>query len=85
MARARVADFERDLYEAAGGFADQLLCADDTLSRHELQRRHPRCVLEHTGKVEATECHQLGQRLDGNAFCEVRTDIVFDLAEPCDW
>ena len=84
MARTRVADFERDLDEAPGGFADELLCTDDTLSRNELQRRHPRCVLEHTGKMEGAEFHQLGQRLDGNAFCEVRTHVVFDLAQPCD-
>jgi hypothetical protein len=44
MARARVADFERDLDEAPGGFADELLSADDTLSRDELQRRPPRCL-----------------------------------------
>ena len=84
MARTSVADFERDLDQAPRGFADELLCADDTLSRDELQRRHPSCPLEHTGKVEGTEFHQLSQRLDGNAFREVRTHIVFDLAQPCD-
>src|SRR5271166_4034829 len=57
MARARVADFERDLDEAPGGFADELLCTDYALSRDELQWRHPRCLLEHTGKVEGTEFH----------------------------
>jgi hypothetical protein len=46
MARTRVADFERDLNEAPGGFADELLCTDDTLSRNELQRRRPRCVVD---------------------------------------
>ena len=51
MARARVADFERDFDEAAGGFADQLLSLQHALSDHELQRRHPRGLLEHAGEM----------------------------------
>ena len=51
-ARARIADFERNLDKAAGGFTDELLCAGDPLPRHELQRRHSRCLLEHTRKME---------------------------------
>ena len=57
---ARVADFERNLDEVAGGFTDELLCAGDPFSRHELQRRHPRRMLEHPGKMEGTQVHQLG-------------------------
>jgi hypothetical protein len=53
MARARVADFERDFDEAAGGFADQLLSLQHALSDHELQRRHPRGLLEHAGEMES--------------------------------
>src|SRR6266436_10377240 len=56
---ARVSDFERNLDEAAGGFTDELLCAGDPFSRHELQRRHPRRMLEHPGKMEGTQVHQL--------------------------
>jgi hypothetical protein len=37
MARTRVADFERDLNEAPGGFADELLCTDNTLWQYERQ------------------------------------------------
>jgi hypothetical protein len=52
MARARVANFERDLDETPGGFADKLLSANNTLSLDELQWRHPRDLLEHPRKVE---------------------------------
>src|SRR5271165_2551882 len=52
MARARVADFERDLDETPGGFADEFLSANDTLSLDELQWRHSRDLLEHARKVE---------------------------------
>ena len=38
MAGTRVADFERNLDEAAGGFADELLSAGDPLARDKLQR-----------------------------------------------
>ena len=37
MARARVADFECDLDETSGGFTDELLSANDTLTLDELQ------------------------------------------------
>src|SRR5258708_18603370 len=63
MARARVADFECDFDEAAGWFADELLSADDTLSRDELQRCHPRGLLEHAGAVEMAQLRQLSPRL----------------------
>ena len=81
MARARVTDFERDLDQAPGGFADELLCTDDTLSRNELQRRHPRCVLEHTGKVEGTQVHQFGQSLYGNVLSEILVHVILNFAE----
>src|SRR5882724_10379291 len=42
-----IADFERDFDQAAGCFADQLLRLQHALSGHELQRRHPRGLLEH--------------------------------------
>ena len=38
VAWTHVADFQRDLDEAARGFADELLRAADPLARHELQR-----------------------------------------------
>ena len=71
MARTRVANLQRNFDEAAGRFADQSLCAGDPLSGNELQRRHPCCLLEHTGKVEGAEFHQIGQRLDGNVPSEM--------------
>ena len=45
MARIRVADFERDFDEAAGGFPDQLLCLQHALADHELMRRLPMACL----------------------------------------
>jgi NAD(P)-dependent dehydrogenase (short-subunit alcohol dehydrogenase family) len=54
MAGACVADFEPNLDEAARGFADELLGADDPLARDELQRRHPGCLLEDTREMEGT-------------------------------
>ena len=41
---------KRDLDETLGGFADELLSANYTLSHAELQRRHPRDLLEHPRK-----------------------------------
>src|SRR5258707_15535120 len=38
MARARVADFERDLDQAPRGFADELLCARSTAGEKGFQR-----------------------------------------------
>ena len=84
MARTGVADFERDFDEAARCFADQLLRLQHALSGHELQRRYPRGLLEHAREMERAQLCQLSQRLDGDAFCEVHTHIVLDLAEPCD-
>src|SRR5260370_19045506 len=52
MARVRVADFQRDLNEAARGFADELLRVQHARAGHELMRRHARGLLEHSGKVE---------------------------------
>src|ERR1700680_1665333 len=64
MARTSVADFDRDFDEAAGCFADQLLRLQHALSRHELQRRHPRGLLEHAREMERTQLRQLSERLD---------------------
>ena len=64
MAWTSVADFERDFDEAAGCFADQLLSLQHALSDHELQRRHPRGLLEHAGEMERAQLRQLSQRLD---------------------
>ncbi len=41
---------------------DELLCTEDTLSRHTRQRRRP------GDKVEGTELHKLGKRLDEMAL-----------------
>src|SRR6516165_8268802 len=81
MAWACVSDFERYLDEAARGFADQLLCAGDPFSLHKLQRRHPRCLFEHTGKVEGAQLHQVGQRLDRNVLSETFAHIVIHLSK----
>src|SRR5947208_17124291 len=61
IARAGIADLEPDFDEAPRGLTNKLLATGDPLSRHELQRRHSRCLLEYTGKVEGAQVHQLGQ------------------------
>ena len=84
MAWTSVADFERDFDKATGCLADQLLGFQHALSDHELQRRHPRGLLEHAREMERAQFRQFSQLLNRNALCQVLTDKVLDLAEPCD-
>jgi hypothetical protein len=74
---ARVADFKRKLDEAAGGFADELLCAGDPLSGHELQRRHSRCLLKHTRLPRRIISDQLLQARDAESVRFIDDD------QPC--
>src|SRR4051812_23881358 len=51
MARAGVTNFETDIYEAAGSFADELLGARDALAGYEVKGSHAGGLLEDVGKV----------------------------------
>jgi hypothetical protein len=52
MARTRVADFKCDLGDAPGGFADELLSANDTLSLDELQWGRCQPIPRHSNSAE---------------------------------
>src|SRR5206468_8928770 len=64
MARARIADIQRDLNQAARGFPDELLCVRDPFARHELQWRHTGGLLEHMKEMEWAEFHEFSQLFD---------------------
>jgi len=77
MARTRVADFERDLNEAPGGFADELLCTDDTLWQYERQAAF-RLLQNHFLRlfiVSPTKKGRLPQLVVSGEFC------IFDLTD----
>jgi hypothetical protein len=47
-------------------------------------RRHAGGLLEHAREMERAQLRQRRQRLDWDAFGQVPTHMVLDLAEPCD-
>ena len=81
MARARVADLQPHIDEAARGFADQLLRLGDPFARDELQRRQAGGLLEHPRKMEGAQFHQRRQRFDRNLLGEVLAQMIFHLAK----
>jgi hypothetical protein len=83
-ARVGVADFERDLDQAALGFSHHLLGADDALAGDELQRTQASRSLELAREVERAQLDQAGQRFDRDLFGQPFADVVFHFVELAD-